>query len=82
MSELEAPPPENNNEPKVTDSWLTVPNAVTLLRLLLVPVFVWFMFHDEYWDGLVLLVVLFFYRLGRWILSTQTQPGFYCRPMA
>ena len=72
MSELEAPPPENNNEPKVTDSWLTVPNAVTLLRLLLVPVFVWFMFHDEYWDALVLLVVLF---------STDWVDGFLARKL-
>lgn len=41
---------ESGNAPEVTDSddWLTIPNLVTFVRFLLVPVFVWLMFHNEY----------------------------------
>lgn len=54
----------------VTDDWLTVPNLVTMIRFLLVPVFVWFIFYDEYWNALITLVVLF---------STDWIDGFLAR---
>src|SRR5690625_4941824 len=50
---------EDNSGYTVTDNWLTIPNLVTLVRLLLVPVFVWVMFHDRYWDALIILIILF-----------------------
>ena len=53
------PPPDDESALTVSDDWLTVPNLVTLLRFLLVPVFVLFMFRDEYWNALITLVVLF-----------------------
>lgn len=67
-----AQPPEDHSHPTVTDSWLTIPNAVTLVRFLLVPVFVWLMFHDDYWTALVTLVVLF---------STDWIDGFLARQL-
>lgn len=53
--------PESENDPEftATDGWLTIPNLVTLVRFLLVPVFVWLMIYDEHWRALLLLVVLF-----------------------
>lgn len=65
-----AQPPEDHTAPTVIDSWWTIPNAVTLVRFLLVPVFVWFMFRDEYWTALVTLAVLF---------STDWIDGFLAR---
>jgi len=50
---------EDNSGYTVTDNWLTIPNLVTLVRFLLVPVFVWLMFHDRYWDALIILIILF-----------------------
>jgi len=63
---------EDEDHPAVIDTWLTVPNAVTLLRFLLVPVFVWFMFRDDYWNALLTLVVLF---------STDWIDGFLARKL-
>ncbi|MDN6637275.1 MAG: CDP-alcohol phosphatidyltransferase family protein, partial [Yaniella sp.] len=65
---------ESGNAPEVTDSddWLTIPNLVTFVRFLLVPVFVWLMFHDEYWDALITLIVLF---------STDWIDGFLARKL-
>ena len=70
MKGRSAQPPEGNSDSTITDSWLTIPNAVTLARFLLVPVFVWFMFHDEYWIALITLIVLF---------STDWIDGFLAR---
>ena len=72
MNEPAAKPSEDDHRLTVTDSWLTVPNAVTLLRFFLVPVFVWLMYHDEYWNALVLLVILF---------STDWIDGFLARKL-
>ncbi|GAA4471515.1 CDP-alcohol phosphatidyltransferase family protein [Enteractinococcus fodinae] len=70
MKGRSAQPPEGNSDSTITNSWLTIPNAVTLARFLLVPVFVWFMFHDEYWIALITLIVLF---------STDWIDGFLAR---
>lgn len=53
--------PESDNDAEFTasDDWLTIPNLVTLIRFLLVPVFVWLMVQDEYWNAFLLLIVLF-----------------------
>lgn len=59
-------------EPNITDAWLTIPNLVTLIRFLLVPVFVWLMLHDQYWNALLLLIVLF---------STDWIDGFLARKL-
>ncbi|WP_022869212.1 CDP-alcohol phosphatidyltransferase family protein [Yaniella halotolerans] len=63
---------EPGHEPEftATDNWLTIPNLVTIVRFLLVPVFVWQMIHDEYWAALITLVVLF---------STDWIDGFLAR---
>src|SRR5690625_5508562 len=50
---------EDNSGYTVSDSWLTIPILVTQVRFLLVPVFVWLMFHDRYWDALIILIILF-----------------------
>ncbi len=70
MNRRATPPSDDEAEPTVTDDWLTVPNLVTLLRFLLAPVFVWFMFRDEYWSALLTLIVLF---------STDWIDGFLAR---
>jgi cardiolipin synthase len=67
-----AQPPKDNDDSTITNNWLTIPNAVTLARLLLVPVFVWLMFHDEYWIALITLIVLF---------STDWIDGFLARAL-
>lgn len=59
MAQPEDPSSEDNAAYSVTDNWLTVPNLVTLVRFLLVPVFVWLMFRDQYWDALITLIILF-----------------------
>ncbi|PXA77193.1 CDP-alcohol phosphatidyltransferase family protein [Auritidibacter sp. NML100628] len=43
----------------VTDRWLTIPNIITFVRFLLVPVFVWLLVIDEYVWAFITLVVLF-----------------------
>lgn len=65
---------ESGNDPERTasDDWLTIPNLVTLVRFLLVPVFIWLMFHDEYWNALIILIVLF---------STDWIDGFLARKL-
>lgn len=72
MNRREVSPPDDETSPTVSDKWLTVPNLVTMLRFLLVPVFVWLMFHDEYWNALITLVVLF---------STDWIDGFLARKL-
>ena len=64
--------PESNDDDELTviNHWLTIPNLVTFARFLLVPVFVWFMFQDEYWNALITLIVLF---------STDWIDGFLAR---
>lgn len=48
-----------HDDPPGTDSWLTVPNAITLVRLLLIPVFVYLLFgRDDRAGAAVLLAVL------------------------
>src|SRR5699024_4960582 len=56
----------------VGNDWLTIPNLVTLIRFLLVPVFVWLMFRDDYGNALIILVVLF---------STDWIDGFLARKL-
>src|SRR5699024_8799418 len=53
--------PVSGHDPEFTetDEWLTIPNMVTIVRFLLVPVLVWCLLYDEYWAALVTLVVLF-----------------------
>lgn len=68
-------PPEPSSadeESPVTDRWLTIPNLVTMLRFLLVPVFIWWMVEDEHWNALITLVVLF---------STDWIDGFLARKL-
>lgn len=72
MSGPVPPKPDDNPEHPVIDSWLTVPNFVTLIRFFLVPVFVVLMFRDEYWNALITLVVLF---------STDWIDGFLARAL-
>lgn len=72
MKGRSAQPPKDNDDSTITNNWLTIPNAVTLARLLLVPVFVWLMFHDEYWIALITLIVLF---------STDWIDGFLARAL-
>ena len=72
MKGRSAQPPKDNDDSTITNNWLTIPNAVTLARLLLVPVFVWLMFHDEYWLALITLIVLF---------STDWIDGFLARAL-
>ena len=66
--------PEPNDEAGliVGSYWLTIPNLVTLIRFLLVPVFIWLMFNDDYWNALIVLVVLF---------STDWIDGFLARKL-
>lgn len=61
----------SGNDPH-TDDWLTIPNMVTFVRFLLVPVFGWLMFYDEYWHALIILIVLF---------STDWIDGFLARKL-
>jgi len=42
-----------------TDKWRTVPNAITALRLLLLPVFVVFIVGERYWASMVVIAVVF-----------------------
>jgi len=42
-----------------TDEWRTVPNAITALRLLLLPVFVVFIVGERYWASMVVIAVVF-----------------------
>lgn len=70
MTRLQPESPEREPSQQVHDTWLTVPNLVTLLRFLLVPVFVWLMFDNAYWNALIVLVVLF---------STDWIDGFLAR---
>ncbi len=70
MNGREATSPKDKDQLKVTDSWLTVPNAVTMVRFLLVPIFMWLMFQDQYWNALIVLVILF---------STDWIDGFIAR---
>lgn len=72
MNRSATPGPEDDAELTVTDDWLTIPNLVTLLRFLLVPVFVWLIFQDEYWNALITLIVLF---------STDWIDGFLARKL-
>lgn len=66
--------PVSGHDPEFTetDDWLTIPNMVTIVRFLLVPVFVWWMFYDEYWAALITLVILF---------STDWIDGFLARKL-
>ncbi len=70
MDRSDDPIPENDHGLTVTDDWFTIPNLVTMVRFLLVPVFVWFMWHAGYWNALVTLIVLF---------STDWIDGFLAR---
>lgn len=72
MSRPEIPSADHEDELTISDDWLTVPNAVTLLRFLLVPVFVWLMFDKAYWDALIVLIILF---------STDWIDGFLARKL-
>ncbi|CAA9219361.1 MAG: CDP-diacylglycerol--glycerol-3-phosphate 3-phosphatidyltransferase [uncultured Acidimicrobiales bacterium] len=48
-----------SDDPPSTDRWLTVPNAITTVRLLLIPVFVYLLFgRDDRAGAAVLLAVL------------------------
>src|SRR5690625_7603763 len=64
--------PEPNDDAGLTvgNDWLTIPNLVTLIRFLLVPVIVWLMFRDDYGNAVIILVVL---------LSTDWCNGFIAR---
>ena len=42
-----------------TDEWRTVPNAITALRLLLLPVFVVLIVGEHYWSSMVVIAVVF-----------------------
>ena len=42
----------------ITDRWLTVPNMITILRFLLVPVFVYLTFHQQWLNAFIVLAVL------------------------
>ena len=42
-----------------TDEWRTVPNAITALRLLLLPVFVVLIVGEHYWWSMVVIAVVF-----------------------
>jgi cardiolipin synthase len=42
-----------------TDEWRTVPNAITALRLLLLPVFVVLIVGERYWWSMVVIAVVF-----------------------
>lgn len=64
------PRPGHEPEFTATDDWITIPNLVTIVRFLLVPVFLWQMVRDEYWTALIVLVVLF---------STDWIDGFLAR---
>lgn len=72
MNRSEDLTPEDNNNSPVMDAWFTIPNLVTMLRFLLAPVFVWFMFQGVYWKALVTLIVLF---------STDWIDGFLARKL-
>ena len=72
MNRSQDPTRENSRDPAVTDDWFTIPNLVTMIRFLLVPVFVWFMFDSVYWNALVTLIVLF---------STDWVDGFLARKL-
>jgi cardiolipin synthase len=43
-----------------TDEWRTVPNAITAVRLLLLPVFVVLVVGAHYWSSLLVIAVVFF----------------------
>lgn len=70
MNRSQDPTPEEEQNLSVTDDWFTIPNVVTMLRFLLVPVFVWFMLRGEHWNALITLIVLF---------STDWIDGFLAR---
>ncbi|WP_191330509.1 CDP-alcohol phosphatidyltransferase family protein [Frigoribacterium sp. ACAM 257] len=42
-----------------TDEWRTVPNAITALRLLLLPVFVVLIVGERYWSSMVVIAIVF-----------------------
>ncbi|MER6986525.1 CDP-alcohol phosphatidyltransferase family protein [Streptomyces sp. NPDC051172] len=46
------------HEYRVRDTWLTVPNLITLARFALVPVFVWLTVDGRHLDAFVILAVL------------------------
>ena len=72
MDRSEDPNPGISRDPTVTDDWFTIPNLITMVRFLLVPVFVWFMFNGTYWNALLTLIVLF---------STDWIDGFLARKL-
>jgi cardiolipin synthase len=41
------------------DDWRTVPNAITLVRLLLLPVFIVLIVDEHYWSSMVVIAVVF-----------------------
>jgi cardiolipin synthase len=41
------------------DDWRTVPNAITLVRLLLLPVFIVLIVGEHYWSSMVVIAVVF-----------------------
>ncbi|GAA0966425.1 CDP-alcohol phosphatidyltransferase family protein [Frigoribacterium faeni] len=41
------------------DEWRTVPNAITLLRLVLLPVFIVLIVDEHYWSSMVVIAVVF-----------------------
>lgn len=72
MNRSQDPTPDSHRDLTVTDDWFTIPNLVTMIRFLLVPVFVWFMFDSVYWNALLTLIVLF---------STDWIDGFLARKL-
>lgn len=45
-------------EPRLLTGFWTIPNLITLVRFLLVPLFVWFVDHEHYGLALIALVIL------------------------
>jgi len=41
------------------DEWRTVPNAITLVRLLLLPVFIVLIVDEHYWSSMVVIAIVF-----------------------
>lgn len=72
MTRSEGPKSEDSSDLTVTNDWFTIPNLVTMIRFLLVPVFIWFMFQGLYWNALITLIVLF---------STDWIDGFLARKL-
>ncbi|HJF15595.1 MAG TPA: CDP-alcohol phosphatidyltransferase family protein [Enteractinococcus helveticum] len=72
MNRSQDPTSDSHREATVTDDWFTIPNLITMVRFILVPVFVWFMFDSVYWHALLTLVVLF---------STDWIDGFLARKL-